>query len=534
MTSRTIGATATAPSPPASATAPTAALADRVLAALDLAGTNVVIVAGRRRVTGAGLATQIRDAAEALSRAGVGPGTAVGFAGLPGSDTLAALLALRSVGACAVLLEPSSSPEVNQARMRAAGVQLMWASASVAAAAGPGRPLAARRGHHLPRLGDLAPHVAVFGSPGPLRRTGVPGLGRSLTPGLLDRTGARTAGRVGAVRPGDAVVIGTSGTTAAPRAVVHTETTLSATVDALGSLVDARPGQRVLAGTFFALLPALLTGAVVHLPNRSPRRLAAQLARLRPDVVYLTPPQVRDALDEGAAFTGRVYSGSAPVSHTLLQRVVASGADDAFGVYALTEVAPVAVVSEAQKSAFVDAGGRGDLLGQPLPGVRVTTDGDGQLLVSAPSLCDRYLHEPVHEQAGAARVATGDLGRLEGGSVVMHGRAKDMVLRRAENIYPGLYEPALHVTGVRLAVLVGVPAGDGDEQLAALVEPEPGVGPEELHDRLRPVLTSMGSAAPDAVLVAPVPLAGRSRKPDRAAASLLCGELLAGPGQERR
>jgi acyl-CoA synthetase (AMP-forming)/AMP-acid ligase II len=218
------------------------------------------------------------------------------------------------------------------------------------------------------------------------------------------------------------------------------------------------------------------------------------------------------------------------VSHTLLQRVVAAGADDAFGVYALTEVAPVAAVSEAEKSAFVAAGGRGDLLGQPLPGVQVTTGADGQLLVSAPSLCDRYLHEPVHERAGAVGAATGDLGRLEGGSVVMHGRAKDMVLRRAENIYPGLYEPALHVAGVRLAVLVGVPADDGDERLAALVEPEPGIGPGELRDRLQPVLASMGSAAPDAVLFAPVPLAGRSRKPDRAAASVLCDRLLARRG----
>ena len=166
--------------------------------------------------------------------------------------------------------------------MQTAGVQLMWASASVAAAAGPGRPLAARRGLHLPRLGDLAPHVAVFAHPGPLRRTGIPGLGRPLTAGLLDVDGAGAAARVGAVRPGDAVVIGTSGTTAAPRAVVHTETTLSATVDALGSLVDARPGQQVLAGTFFALLPALLAGAVVHLPSRSARRLAAQLDRSAP------------------------------------------------------------------------------------------------------------------------------------------------------------------------------------------------------------------------------------------------------------
>jgi acyl-CoA synthetase (AMP-forming)/AMP-acid ligase II len=506
-----------------------ALLADRVLVALDHAGTDVVMVAGRRRVTGAGLAAQIRAETTALRRAGVGLGTAVGFAGLPGPDTLAALMALRAVGACAVLLEPSSSPEVNRARMRAAGVQLMWASASVAAAAGPARRLAARRGIHLPRLGDLAPHVAVFAAPRVLRR-GIPGVGRPLSAGLLGSVSDEDP-LAGAVRPGDAVVIGTSGTTEAPRAVVHTEATLSATVEALGVLVDARPGQRVLAGTFFALLPALLAGAVAHLPRRSPRGLAAQLASLRPDVVYLTPPQVRDALDAGAAFTGRVYSGSAPVTHTLLQRVVASGAEDAFGVYALTEVAPVAAVSAGEKSAFVSAGRRGDLLGRPMPGVTVTTDPDGQLEVTAPSMCDRYLHG----RAGATRVVTGDLGRLEDGCVVMHGRAKDMVLRRAENIYPGLYEPGLHVPGVRLAVLVGVPAADGDELLVALVEPEPGTQPAVVRERLRPVLEAMGSASPDAVLFAAVPLAGRSRKPDRPAASVLCARLLAaGPQEEAR
>jgi hypothetical protein len=108
-----------------------------------------------------------------------------------------------------------------------------------------------------------------------------------------------------------------------------------------------------------------------------------------------------------------------------------------------------------------------------------------------------------------------------------------MVLRRAENIYPGLYEPSLHVPGVRLAVLVGVPAADGDEQLVALVEHEQGTEPAVLRDRLRPVLSAMGSASPDAVLFAAVPLTGRSRKPDRPAASALCARLMAaGPGGE--
>ena len=74
-------------------------LAVRVLSALDRAGGEVVLVAGRRRVTGAALAAQIRDGAAELAGAGVGPGTPVGFAGMPGADTLAALLSLRASAA---------------------------------------------------------------------------------------------------------------------------------------------------------------------------------------------------------------------------------------------------------------------------------------------------------------------------------------------------------------------------------------------------------------------------------------------------
>jgi acyl-CoA synthetase (AMP-forming)/AMP-acid ligase II len=102
-----------------------------------------------------------------------------------------------------------------------------------------------------------------------------------------------------------------------------------------------------------------------------------------------------------------------------------------------------------------------------------------------------------------------------------------MILRGAYNIYPGLYEPSLHVPGVALAVLVGVPAGDGDERLVAVVELEPGADAGHVNATLRPVLQRMGSARPDAVVFAPVPLAGRSRKPDRAAAARLAADRMA-------
>src|SRR5439155_11232891 len=128
-------------------------------------------------------------------------------------------------------------------------------------------------------------------------------------------------------------------------------------------------------------------------------------------------------------------------------------------------------------------------------------------------------------------IATGDVARLQphgaGTRVVLAGRCKDMILRDAENIYPGLYEPMLHVPGVNLAVLVGVAAGDGNERLVAIVEPRPGTDPERLRGALQAPLRRMGAARPDAVFFAAVPVAGRSRKPDRHAAAQLAATRLA-------
>ncbi|WP_198141705.1 class I adenylate-forming enzyme family protein, partial [Micromonospora sp. ATCC 39149] len=209
---------------------------------------------------------------------------------------------------------------------------------------------------------------------------------------------------------------------------------------AVADLVRPHPDAPVLGGTFFVLVPALASGAPVALPARSPRVLARQVARLRPQASYLTPPQLRALLAQRPRLCGRFYSGSAPVSATLLDRTRRAGAEQAWGVYALTELFPAAAVEAAEKAAFT---GAGDLVGAPLPGVTARVGTDGRLLLAGPGQAHRYLGEQPHDW-----VDTGDVARLDGDRVVLAGRSKDMILRGAENIYPGLYEPALHVPGV--------------------------------------------------------------------------------------
>ncbi|MFJ9946294.1 class I adenylate-forming enzyme family protein [Kitasatospora sp. NPDC091207] len=448
--------------------------------------------------------------AAALHARGLGGGATLGVAVRPGPRALAVLLAAHRLGLRTAVLDPTAGPDVLAARLALARPDLVLADAAAQAVAGWAGPLARRADLALPRLAALGP-VATLG-----RR--LPGCAPRLAAARTPAPAPRTAGP-----DTDAVIVFTSGTTARPRAVVHTRDGLAAGLRTVTELVDPQPGSVVLGGTFFVLVPALAAGAAVALPARSPRALAGQLARLAPAQTYLTPPALRAALGAGARFHGRVWTGSAPADAALLRRVKQAGADQAWGVYALTELFPAAAVEEAEKSAHT---GPGDLVGAPLPGVRTGLTPEGELLLAGPGARHRYLGDEPDPW-----VRTGDRATLgPDGRIVLAGRLKDMVLRRAENIYPGLYEPALHLPDVELAVLVGVPAPDapGDERLVALVQPRPGADPRRLRAALRGPLDRMGGARPDAVLFGAVPLAGRSRKPDRAAAAAHCARELAG------
>ncbi|WP_234343466.1 AMP-binding protein [Streptomyces sp. NRRL F-5123] len=461
----------------------------------------------RTAVTRGELADLAERYAAALHARGIGAGGTVGVAVRPGPRALAVLLAVHRLGARGAVLDPGAGPDVLRARLALARPEVVLADATAQAVAGWARPLARRAHLALPDLAELGPVATV----GPRLPGCAPALDAGVRSGVLPRP---------VEGDGDAAIVFTSGTASRPRAVVHTRASLAAGMRTVAELVRPAADRPVLGGTFFVLVPSLASGAPVALPARSPRALARQLRRLAPQATYLTPPQLRRALAEGAAFTGRVWTGSAPASADLLTRVRRAGADEAWGVYALTELFPAAAVEQAEKAAY---GGPGDLVGAPLPGVRARTDDAGQLLLAGPGARDRYLGEAPEEW-----VATGDRGRTGGGRLVLEGRVKDMVLRGAENIYPGLYEPSLHVAGVELALLVGVPAGDGDERLVAVVQPVAGADAGQVRAALAGPLARMGTARPDAVVLADIPLGGRSRKPDRAAAARMAAERLRG------
>lgn len=466
-----------------------------------LTGGRAAVVVGERTTSAGELGQRVHGLAAWLHGRGVRPGDRVLLLVPPGPELAAALLALVWVGAVPVLLEPGQAPGAWRARV--ASVEPAWAVVD-------------------PRL------RVAWRVPGLLRI--LRARGRSLPPrppGRLLSLPRRADGRV-PVAPRTAadegLILFTSGTTSAPRAVVHTHGNLPAFLAGVADVVRDLPLSSYLAETPQQIFYALLLGATCHIVRgQGEARLQRTLEVLRSgrveawfgspwtwvrwlDAGYPVPPGLRTVL-----------LGSSPVSRPFLRRLTAALSDDARVrcVYGLTEAGPVCVADAHEKIAWE---GEGDLVGRPLDGVRLRLDDAGEVYVASPALAHGYLgREPLGEW-----LPTGDLGEFHPtAGLVLRGRRKDMILRRAVNLYPGVLEPLL-LEVCDDAALVGVWDAEREDERVVLAwvgdaEPDAAalLGPD---------------AAPDHLLHLDVlPRSGRQHKVDKAALRELARERFGVP-----
>jgi o-succinylbenzoate---CoA ligase len=234
-----------------------------------------------------------------------------------------------------------------------------------------------------------------------------------------------------------AIVVRTSGTTSAPKAV---ELTYGNWLwSAIGSAVALGhpPGERWLAalpmthvGGLSILLRAVIGATTVLLHDRwsTERVLAALDGATMVSVVPTTLARLLDAgLREPRALRWALLGG-APIPPGLLDRARAAGVPVA-PTYGLTEAC-------SQVATF----------GVPLFCTRVEVDAAGEVLVSGPT---------VAPSAGPV-LRTGDLGTLgAGGRLRITGRRADTIVTGGENVAPAAVEavleahPAVAEAGVR-------------------------------------------------------------------------------------
>lgn len=262
---------------------------------------------------------------------------------------------------------------------------------------------------------------------------------------------------------GDALVIASSGTTGAPKLVVHTRRGLAAHASAVHQHLSVdRHRDRWL-----ACLPLAHIGGL------------GVVARAVLDDV---PVDVLPAFDAAAVSAAPEQRGSTLTSlvPTALDRtdcagyrwVVLGGSGD-----------PSIRASNVVRTYGLTETGGGVVYDQvPLPGVWIRVDDDGRIAVSGPTLA-RGLRGPDGTVTPLVTdhgwLDTGDLGRWDGeGSshrLVVDGRSDDLIVTGGENVWPQPVEAVLeaHPSVVEAAVFGRADGAWGARVVAAVVAADP-------------------------------------------------------------
>ena len=249
-----------------------------VLASCDEHPGAAALTSGRRTLSYGELARRVRATAAALAREGMRTGDRVLFSVRPGPDAVVLALGIVEAGGTVVFADPGAGEALFRARAALAAPRWVAAeSVLYLASSGPLRGLARRRGLELAPYRRLVPEARHL-------RAGrwLPGVPRHAVPlswlssARSTRIETRSSNAGGLDTPAapatqpagdqDALVIFTSGTTDAPKAVVHSRESLGAGLADFAAGVGLRAGQRVLTDQLMMGIPALIAGAHWTMP----------------------------------------------------------------------------------------------------------------------------------------------------------------------------------------------------------------------------------------------------------------------------
>lgn len=421
------------------------------------------------------LATAVDDAKYWLVESGVRPGDRVMLVCENCRIFVAILLALSEIGAWAVLVNARlAASELDQIRDHCGARRVLYTTS-----------VSPHAREHAKRHGAVSREIIGLGplAAGPLNDTTQP---EPLDPEIPQRIAA---------------LIYTSGTTGQPKGVMLTHQNLLFVAAVSAKIRSLSPNDRLYGvlpmshavGLSVVLLGSLLSGATLYLAWRFDP--VAALGALEKDklTVVLGAPSMFSLFADYAKLKGlksldypalRIISSSgAPLPPALKTELENLFGQTLYNGYGVTECSPnisQAVVGEGRTDTSV---------GKVLPGVEVrliNTDGEpvsegevGELRVRGPNVMKGYYR--AREETVAAIDAEGwfntrDLARLENGYLFIVGRAKELIIRFGENVYPAEVEAVLNAhPGVVRSAVIGRPVAgtEGGEEVIAFVQLAP-------------------------------------------------------------
>ena len=325
-----------------------------------------------------------------------------------------------------------------------------------------------------------------------------------------------------APRPGlddTALLQYTSGTTGRPKAAMLTHRNLQANAMQGRAWV---PGLHEGEEVFYGVLPlfhaygmtlcltfAMQIGAMLVLFPKFDLELLLKAARTSPPTFLPAVPPIYDRLCRAAA-EGRIdlrsirfaLSGAMSLPVSTVERWEELSGGLLVEGYGMTETSPVAVGNPMGPAR------RPGTVGVPFPSTDIRViDPDhperdlgpgetGELLLRGPQVFGGYWNRPEETAAtllDGGWIRTGDLVTVsDDGFVTVVDRLKELIITGGFNVAPSEVEEALVAhPDLDDAAVVGLPRGDGGEDVVAAVVARPGavVEPEALRDYCRTRLT---------------------------------------------
>jgi long-chain acyl-CoA synthetase len=420
------------------------------------------------------LRAEVIAAAQALRGLGVGAGTRVAIVGPNGTRYLTLDLALGLLGAVGVPLYPTLPPEEIDAILRSSRAETFLV----------GSPTI------LARLGPVASALQVVSFCREAPPDGVTGW-EELVAG---RDHAPEIERAPVDLDDVATLRYTSGTTGFPKGVAFTHGQLRWMAETIASLVPWRTRVRPISYVSFLPMNHVVEGILgTYGPYAMPApvRIAfvedihdvpGALRTVRPSVFFSVPRLYEKvwervetsaigcrslAMREGPAKRalgaivgrrvlrgagldrcGQLIVGSAPVPEGLLEGFHELGIEihDAYG---LTE-APLLTLNRSRRN-------RIGTVGEPLPDTSLRIADGGEVLARGPQVTIGYADPDAEQPFRDGWLATGDLGHLDEGSLVIDGRRKELLKTSyGKYLNPAKIEARLRrIPGVTNAMVVG-------------------------------------------------------------------------------
>ncbi len=439
--------------------------------------TALVVTADRTPIRYGSLTRLIDDLAEQLASTDLRPGDRVGLRSPSGAAFVVALFAASRAGLIAVPLNPVLPAADQYARIQAAGARVVLVggheSALVRDASFPSWPVSVTVG-----AGDVRVELDTSAKPYP----------PATAPDDL--------------RPDDALIMFTGGTTGAPKMVPWTHDNIAHSIRNVIATYGLGPDDSTVAvmplfhghGLIATLLSTLASGGAVLVPARG--RFSADTfaddVRAAHATWFTAVPTIHQILLGNGAIVARSVDGglrflrscSAALRPDTAEALQTQFSAPVLSAYGMTE-ATHQVASTGGDDKLTTG-----LVGRPTgvecrivghDGRTCSSDGAGEIWVRGPTVVRGYLANPTAtaQTFTDGWLHTGDLGSLSAaGELTLHGRIKELINRGGEKISPERVEGVLagHPRVVEAAVF-GVPDRLYGETVAAVIVPKQSAAP---------------------------------------------------------